>query len=944
MAETALGMATTLVGSALSVVSSAAKEEVGLLLGVQDDIWFINDELKMMSAFLRTTSVAERNTEVLKAYLELIRDLSYDTEDCFEEFLVMIKHRSMLQQCLSLGARHRIAMQIRTIKQRIQGLNQRRERYKLIQHRHTISDDVKGDFQVTRNFAALYTEEAQLVGFERPKSELLNMISRRTDGRNVVSVVGMGGLGKTTLAKKVYDSNELHSRFVKRAWITVSQSFSHIELLKNVIKQLLGGRVHEETGGEIFRDDFATWNSIQYAFPDHNSENCCVVVTTRNIDVAKVCSSHYPDHIYHLKHLEKEHAKELLLKKIHQTKDPQVFSQKKGPEEDKLVDEILKKCGGLPLAIVTIGGLLANKGINEWKSLRDQLPEELASSNPSVEALRQVVTLSYNHLPSHLKPCFLYLSLFPEDFEIKRKHLVNRWIAEGFVVRIGTARRTLEGVAESYFYELISRSLIQPSKLGILGNVKSCRVHDIVHDIAVSISREENHVFLVDEHTSTTSATEQTIRHLSFFAEKNLNKGLVLSGVRSITVFNKIQLAPFHLSRFKMLRVLDLKYAASIRSRKQDINIGSLIHLKYLHFPSFERHDYTLPRSIGDLKSLQTLDIGYSRLANLPTEITKLQNLRNLRCTNSDEIFCFDIHDYIECMTTVTTPICFIDNNNGEAACCFCFVTNSDGVRVPKGVGRLQELQVLEKVDIRRSSDKAIKELGELAQLKKLVVQAEEGTPKRKCKIFSMALGNLSSLRSFSVNASGLVDSWVMDSLISDSLPLPSLESLTLSGHLGKLPSWVGESVNLVKIKLICCRIKEVDALAELPNLILLHLGYEAYSAEQLVFHRHAFPKLRTFRLEDLKRLREVAYEEGTSSHLEGIDIYDCKLTLRLTGIKHLTNLREVSIRGCILANADMLREEVDAHHNHPVLQIDRVSIFVPVEDSLSELGENSQS
>ncbi|TVU11629.1 hypothetical protein EJB05_45224 [Eragrostis curvula] len=887
---------------------------------------------------------------------ELIRDLSYDTEDCFEEFLVMIKHRSMLQQCLSLGARHRIAMQIRTIKQRIQGLNQRRERYKLIQHRHTISDDVKGDFQVTRNFAALFTEEAQLVGFERPKSELLNMISRRTDGRNVVSVVGMGGLGKTTLAKKVYDSNELHSRFVKRAWITVSQSFSHIELLKNVIKQLLGAeymkKLEEKYSGMTLQvqvqhftehlrdqlnrrryfvvlDDLWTieaWNSIQYAFPDHSSENCCVVVTTRNIDVAKVCSSHYPDHIYHLKHLEKEHAKELLLKKIHQTKDPQVFSQKKGPEEDKLVDEILKKCGGLPLAIVTIGGLLANKGINEWKSLRDQLPEELASSNPSVEALRQVVTLSYNHLPSHLKPCFLYPSLFPEDFEIKRKHLVNRWIAEGFVVRIGTARRTLEGVAESYFYELISRSLIQPSKLGILGNVKSCRVHDIVHDIAVSISREENHVFLVDEHTSTTSATEQTIRHLSFFAEKNLNKGLVLSGVRSITVFNKIQLAPFHLSRFKMLRVLDLKYAASIRSRKQDINIGSLIHLKYLHFPSFERHDYTLPRSIGDLKSLQTLDIGYSRLANLPTEITKLQNLRNLRCTNSDEIFCFDIHDYIECMTTVTTPICF--TNSGEAACCFCFVTDSDGVRVPKGVGRLQELQVLEKVDIRRSSDKAIKELGELAQLKKLVVQAEEGTPKRKCKILSMALGNLSSLRSFSVNASGLVDSW------------PNI----LSGHLGKLPSWVGESVNLVKIKLICCRIKEVDALAELPNLILLHLGYEAYSAEQLVFHRHAFPKLRTFRLEDLKRLREVAYEEGTSARLESICIRACKLTLRLTGIKHLTNLREVSIGRCILANADMLREEVDAHHNHPVLQMDRLSIFVPVEDSLSELGENSQS
>lgn len=110
-----------------------------------------------MSAFLRATSAAEGNTEVFKAYLKLIRDLAYDTEDCFEEFRLKIKHRSLLQQCLNRGARHRIATQIRAIKQRIQELNQRRERYKLIQHTQIVSDDVEGHFQVTRNFSALYT-------------------------------------------------------------------------------------------------------------------------------------------------------------------------------------------------------------------------------------------------------------------------------------------------------------------------------------------------------------------------------------------------------------------------------------------------------------------------------------------------------------------------------------------------------------------------------------------------------------------------------------------------------------------------------------------------------------------------------------------------------------------------------------------------------------------
>lgn len=149
--------------------------------------------------------------------------------------------------------------------------------------------------------------------------------------------------------------------------------------------------------------------------------------------------------------------------------------------------------------------------------------------------------------------------------------------------------------------------------------MKSCRVHDIVHDIVVSISRDENHVLLVDEHTSTTTSTEKTIRHLSCLSR------FKLSSVRSITLFNKITKVPFRLSRFKMLRVLDLKYAATVRSWKQDANIiGSLIHLKYLHFPSFGAHTYTLPRSIGDQKSLQTLHIGYIALANLPIAITKL--------------------------------------------------------------------------------------------------------------------------------------------------------------------------------------------------------------------------------------------------------------------------------------------------------------------------------
>ncbi|XP_062233083.1 putative disease resistance RPP13-like protein 3 [Phragmites australis] len=938
MAETALGMATTLVGSALGVASSAAREEMGLLLGVQDDIWFINVELKMMRAFLRTASVAEGNTEVLKAYLELIRELAYDTEDCLEEFMVLIKHQSLLQQCLSLRARHHIAVQIRSVKQRIQELNQTRKRYNLIQLTHTISDDMTRDFQMARNFAALYTEEAQLVGFEGPKAELLEMIYSKTDGRKVVSVVGMGGLGKTTLAKRVYDSNEIHERFVNRAWISVSQSFNIMELLKDLIKQLLGAEslkdLLKENPGMILQvqhftdhltkklrgkryfvvlDDLWTteaWNSIRFAFPTHSSEDGCVVVTTRNSEVAEVCSSPYLL-IHHLKALAKEDARELLLKKLHKPRDP---------EEDKLLDEILKKCGGLPLAIVTIGGLLANKGINEWKSLRNQLPSELTSSNASLEALRQVVTLSYNHLPSHLKPCFLYLSLFPEDFEISRKHLVNRWIAEGFITS-GTDRRTLEEVAESYFYELISRSMIQSSKIDILGNIKTCRIHDIVRDIAVTISRQENHVFLVDEQTSNTMGTKESIRHISLFASRKWNIGMDLNRVRSFTLFSEPleSIASLCSSKFKMLRVLDLKNA-EFSVRQQDIqNIVLLLHLKYLHFPG-RSSVYALPGSIGNLHGLQTLDIRKSNFATLPTAITKLKDLRSLQCSRTQCAY-FSISELGEwpcdALDLIDTDYAIADLHMGFSSCW----SGSSGIKVPKGVGGLKELQVLEKVDIKRTSRKAIKELGELTQLRKLVVRGRR-VSKKKCKTFCEAMEKLSSLRSLNVSTKERgKDAETLDMLVSYSCPLPCLETLKLKGHLLEIPAWVGKCGNLVKIDFKYCELKELEAIAVLPNLTRLRLYHWSYSSQILVFRKDAFPKLRVLQLGFAEALREVTFEESTSPNMERISIAHCKLTSGINGIKHLPKLREISIFRVELAKKNMLREEVYTHPNHPLLR-----------------------
>uniref|UniRef100_A0A0D9WPD9 NB-ARC domain-containing protein n=1 Tax=Leersia perrieri TaxID=77586 RepID=A0A0D9WPD9_9ORYZ len=977
MAETALGMAMTLVGGALSVASSAAKEEVGLLIGVQDDIWFINDELEMMQAFLKAVDGASENTGVLKAYLKQIRDMAYDIEDYLEDFMIFIRNRSLLKQLLSLGTRHRITIQIRTIKQRVQEVSQRNLRYNLIKLTPSVLDDV------TRNLSALYVEESQLVGLDEPMKKLMEMINRNTEdieanksGPRVISVIGMGGLGKTTLANNVYNSKDLGDQFDSRAWITVSQSFDPKELIKEMINQMFGVETLKTILGQhegivlklehltrrlqerlqekryfVVLDDVWTieaWDYIKLSFPNNSKDGSCVVVTTRNQALAKICSP--PSLIHQVEILEEKDAENLFLRKTNKT----LLELEKDTHLNKTVEKILKKCGGLPLAILTVGGLLANKDTKEWEDLYNQLPSEL-ESNPSLEALRKVVTLSYNHLPSHLKACFLHLSIFPEDFKIKRKHLVNRWIAEGFIITGINTRRTLEEIAESYFYELISRSMIQPSQLDICGNVKTCKLHDIVRDIAMSISIQENHVLLLEEHANINIATKESIRHVSCFAHKKLKSGLDLTRVRSFTLFKEPldPIASLCSSKFKMLRVLDLSNAG-YEVEQQDIDgILLLSHLKYVHFPKGS-NIYAIPRSIENIQGLLTLDIMGSMITSLPSEIVKLQSLRSLRCTKGP-IYNLDISEpWTCCCEAIGLPLILILLRSRaipdlHRAFCSCW-SESSGVGVPKGLGRLKELQTLEAVDIKLTSRKAIKDLRELTQLRKLVVTGE-GASKKKCTTFCTALKKLTSLSSLCVTADQNRGSESLDLLVCVSSPFPCLERLQLAGYLQKIPSWVGSSVQLVKIKLEYCRLKEVDVLAQLPNLLRLSLIYYAYDADKLVFHTQGFPKLRILQLEHLEALREVTFEENTLLQMENITIYGCKLTSGIHGIKHLLNLRAIKLFDCPVENIGMLRQEVHAHPNHPVLSdyhdqvnIEEIDVEVEATESLSELGESSQS
>jgi len=249
----------------------------------------------------------------------------------------------------------------------------------------------------------------------------------------------------------------------------------------------------------------------------------------------------------------------------------------------EISDRILKKCAGVPLAVVTIASLLASKRRNklEWYDVCNSIGARLEENNV-VKDMRKIMSLSYYAMPSHLRTCLLYLSMFPEDYEINKGHLICLWIGEGFI-QPSKQERSLFEIGESYFNELVNRSMIQTKYDSYSGTIDSCRVHDMVLELICSLSGEEN-ILTIWNHVDHSSVSEK-VRRLSL---QNCKAGhgipmatMNTKHVRSVVVFPPAIGHVPALPNFRVLRVLDLEYC----DLRQDYSLrylGNLLHLRYL--------------------------------------------------------------------------------------------------------------------------------------------------------------------------------------------------------------------------------------------------------------------------------------------------------------------------------------------------------------------------
>ncbi|KAJ9680344.1 hypothetical protein PVL29_019612 [Vitis rotundifolia] len=855
-------MAESIVTVFLEKLTDLLSQEAFLLSRVEEQVKLLSSELEWMRLFLKDADAKRRYDPRIKLWVSQIRDVTYEAEDVIDGFMFEMNHQQQgslkCLKFLKLRFVHKLESRIREINTKIEKIMANKSRYGV----ETLpAASSSNEVVPQKEKRAPIVEDINVVGIQEDaksvKQKLLNGEMRRA----VVSIVGMGGLGKTTLAKKVYNDNDASNALI----YTIRELLLGVAVCVRILSEEERSKMNESELGNRLRDYLTTkkylivmddmwrneaWDRLGLYFPD-SVNGSRVLITSRNKEIGLYAD---PQTIPHeLSFLTEEESWELFLKKIFLAGSANAVCPR---ELEELGKKIVANCGGLPLAIVVLGGLLSRKEKTplSWQKVLDSLTWHL---NQGPDSCLGVLALSYNDMPYYLKSCFLYCGLFPEDSEIRTDKLILLWVAEGFIQRRG--EEIAEDVAEDHLQELVHRSMIQVADRDFDGRVMSCRMHDLLRDLAISEAKDTK---FFEGYESIDSRSPVSVRRLTIHQGKKTNSEHLHTSrsLRSIICFSKCFqkniLRSLH-RRVKLLTVLDLE-RMPISSVPE--GIGELIHLKYLCLRGTRIK--SLPSSIGHLTNLQTLDFGSTLIEIIPSTIWKLHHLRYL-------------------------------NGQGVVSSQSVIDKCRDG---PLSVDNLTNLQSL---GLRAGSWCCGEGLGKLIELRELTI-AWTRIAQTKNHGFSESVKKLTALQSLCL----------CPALGGDMLTLPHLlpfsdhtclYHLNLSGRLERFPDEIEfYPPNLISLKLQCWNIIEQDpmvTLEKLPNLRFLGLSLYSSMLKKMVCTSGGFQQLETLDLWSLKELKELIVEEGAMPDLKDLVIGNCPEMKRVShGLLQRKNLQHLRL------------------------------------------------